>query len=313
MIDYVKDIKRLKEEKNAVILAHYYQIPEIQDLADYVGDSLGLARQAEKVDADIIVFAGVHFMAETAKILNPDKMVLLPDLNAGCSLADSAKADDFAAFKAKHKDHMVISYVNCTAAVKTMSDLIVTSGNAVQLVNALPKDQKIIFAPDKNLGAYVNKMTGRDMLLWDGTCCVHDLLTPNHINVMKEKNSDALVLAHPECRGNVLDVADFVGSTAQMLNFASMNENKSFLVATETGLLHQLQKDSPNKEFKIVPADDNYFGNDCKQMKKNTLEKLYLCLKNESPELLMDNDVIEKAKVPIEKMLSMSKELKIIK
>ncbi len=312
-INYIEEINRLKKEKNAVILAHYYQVPEIQEIADYVGDSLGLARKAEDVDADIIVFAGVHFMAETAKIINPDKKVVLPDLEAGCSLAESAPADEFAEFISKYPDHMVVSYVNCTAAVKTMTDLVVTSGNAVKLVNALPKDQKIIFAPDKNLGAYVNNITGRDMVLWDGTCEVHDILTTEQILKMKVKHPEAKLLAHPECKTPVLNASDFVGSTSEMLKFAKQDDNKTYIVASETGLLHQMQKDSPNKEFMVVASDETCACNDCPHMKKNTMEKLYLCLKNESPEIHLDDDVVEKARKPIEKMLQMSKELNIIK
>lgn len=312
-INYIEEINRLKKEKNAVILAHYYQVPEIQEIADYVGDSLGLARKAEDVDADIIVFAGVHFMAETAKIINPNKKVVLPDLEAGCSLAESAPAGEFSEFISKYPDHMVVSYVNCTAAVKTMTDLVVTSGNAVKLVNALPRDQKIIFVPDKNLGAYVNNVTGRDMVLWDGTCEVHDILTTEQILKMKMKYPEAKLLAHPECKAPVLNASDFVGSTSEMLKFAKHDDGKSYIVASETGLLHQMQKDSPEKEFMVVASDETCACNDCPHMKKNTMEKLYLCLENESPEIHLDDEVIKKARKPIEKMLKMSKELNIIK
>jgi quinolinate synthase len=311
--NYTEAINQLRKEKNAVILAHYYQVPEIQEIADFVGDSLGLARKAEQVDADMIVFAGVHFMAETAKIINPEKKVVLPDLEAGCSLAESAPADDFAAFKEKYPDHTVVSYINCSAAVKTMTDLMVTSGNAVKLVDALPKDEKIIFAPDKNLGAYVNSITGRDMVLWDGTCEVHDILTTEHILKMKMEHPEAKLLAHPECKAPVLNASDFVGSTAEMLNFAKNDDAKSYIVASETGLLHQMQKDSPEKEFLVVPTDETCACNDCPHMKKNTMEKLYWCLKNESPEIHLDEEVIKKARRPIDKMLKMSKELNIIK
>ncbi|MCF8309612.1 MAG: quinolinate synthase NadA [Bacteroidales bacterium] len=311
--DYVSEINRLKKEKNAVLLAHYYQVSEIQEIADYVGDSLGLARKAEQADAEIIVFAGVHFMAETAKIINPDKKVLLPDETAGCSLAESAPADEFEKFVNKYPDHMVISYVNCTAAVKTMTDLVVTSGNAVKLVDALPKDQKFIFAPDKNLGAYINNITGRNMLLWEGTCEVHDILNAEKILKMQREHSDAKLVAHPECKGPVLQAADFVGSTSEMLKFTKNDDGKKYIVATETGLLHQMQKDSPDKEFMVVPSDETCACNDCPHMKKNTMEKLYLCLKNEKPEIELSDDVIEKARKPIDKMLKMSKDLKIIK
>lgn len=311
--DYVKEINRLKKEKNAVILAHYYQVSEIQDIADYVGDSLGLARKAEQVDAEIIAFSGVHFMAETAKIINPEKKVVLPDETAGCSLAESAPADEFAKFVNEHPDHMVISYVNCTAAVKTMTDLVVTSGNAVKLVEALPEDQKIIFAPDKNLGAYINNVTGRNMLLWDGTCEVHDILTNERILKMQQENQDAKLVAHPECKAPVLEAADFVGSTSEMLKYVKEDDGKKYIVASESGLLHQMQKDSPEKEFMVVPSDETCACNDCPHMKKNTMEKLYLCLKNETPEINLSDDVIKKARKPIDKMLKMSKDLKIIK
>lgn len=311
--DYVKEIARLKNEKNAVILAHYYQVSEIQEIADYVGDSLGLARKAEQVDADIIVFAGVHFMAETAKIINPEKKVVLPDETAGCSLAESAPADKFKEFVDAHPDHMVISYVNCTAAVKTMTDLVVTSGNAVKLVDSLPRDQKIIFAPDKNLGAYINSVTDRNMLLWDGTCEVHDILNTEKVLKMQQEHSDAKLIAHPECKGPVLQAADFVGSTSEMLKFTRNDEGKKYIVATETGLLHQMKKDSPDKEFMVVPSDETCACNDCPYMKKNTMKKLYLCLRDEKPEIELSHEVIEKARKPIDKMLQMSKDLKIIK
>lgn len=312
-INYSEAINQLRKEKNAVILAHYYQVSEIQEIADYVGDSLGLARKAEQTEAGMIVFAGVHFMAETAKIINPKKKVVLPDLEAGCSLAESAPAGDFAAFKSQYPDHMVVSYINCTAAVKTMTDLVVTSGNAVKLVDALPKDQKIIFAPDKNLGAYVNSVTGRNMVLWNGTCEVHDILTTEHILKMKMENPEAKLLAHPECKAPVLNASDFVGSTSEMLNFAKNDNGKSYIVASETGLLHQMKKDSPDKHFMVVPTDETCACNDCPHMKKNTMEKLYWCLKNESPEIHLDEEVIRKARKPIDKMMQMSKELNIIK
>ena len=313
VIDFVKDINELRKSKNAIILAHYYQVPEIQDIADYVGDSLGLAQQAAQTEADMIVFAGVHFMAETAKILNPNKLVVLPDLNAGCSLADSCPAEPFAAFLKQHPEHMVISYINCSAEIKTMSDLICTSGNAVQLVNALPKDQKIIFAPDKNLGAYINNVTGRQMVLWDGTCEVHDILSAEAVIRMKIENPEALLIAHPECKAQVLELADFVGSTTALLNFTAKSEAQKFIVATETGILHRMQQNSPEKIFLIVPTDETCSCNDCPYMKLNTIEKLYLALKNERPAINLPADVIAKSRKPIEKMLEMSVQLGLIK
>nr|WP_320119385.1 quinolinate synthase NadA [uncultured Marinifilum sp.] len=304
-------VLKLAKEKNAVILAHYYQTSDIQEIADFKGDSLALAQKATEIDADIILFAGVHFMAETAKILNPNTKVLLPDLDAGCSLAESCPADDFAKFKAKYPDHMVISYINCSAEIKTLSDLICTSGNAVQLVEALPKDQKIIFAPDKNLGRYINEVTGRNMVLWDGTCEVHDILSSEKIMKMKIENPDAILIAHPECAQPVLILADFVGSTTAMLNYTKNSDAKKFIVATETGILHQMKKDSPNKEFLIVPADETCACNDCAYMKLNTMEKIYLALKNEKPEIILPDKIMENAKAPIVKMLNMSKQLKL--
>ncbi len=306
------EILKLKKDNNAVLLAHYYQISEIQDIADYVGDSLGLAQNAVKTKADMIVFAGVHFMAETAKILNPDKLVVLPDLEAGCSLADSCPANDFKKFKEKYPDHIVISYINCTAAIKTMSDVICTSGNAIQIVESFPKEQKIIFAPDKNLGGYINRKTGRDMILWNGTCEVHDILNTEAIINLKIRNKDAKLIAHPECKATVLELADFVGSTSAMLKFTKFDDSKKYIVATETGILHQMRKESPKKEFIIVPSDETCSCNDCFEMKKNTLEKLYLCMKYKKPEILISNDVMEKAKIPIIRMLDISKKFKLI-
>ena len=311
-MDYKKEINRLRKEKNALILAHYYQISEIQDIADYVGDSLGLAQRASEANADIIVFAGVHFMAEVAKIINPDTKVLLPDMEAGCSLADSCPYDDFAAFKAQYPDHIVISYINTTAAVKTLSDVICTSGNAVKLVESFPKDQKIIFAPDRNLGGYVNRITGRNMVLWDGTCEVHDILTAEEILRMKEKNPDAKIVAHPECQQQILEIADFVGSTTGLLKFTREDPAKKFIVATETGILHQMYRESPDKEFLVVPSDETCACNDCPFMKLNTMEKLYLALENETPEIIMDEQIMDQARKPIERMLEISKKLKII-
>lgn len=311
--ELIAEINRLRKKKDAIILAHYYQVPEIQDIADYVGDSLGLAQNAEQTNAKIIVFAGVHFMAETAKILNPKTKVLLPDLEAGCSLADSCPPDKFGKFKEKYPDHKVISYINCTAAIKTMTDIICTSGNAVQIVNSLPKEEKIIFAPDKNLGGYINSISGRNMVLWNGTCEVHDILSTEAIIKLKIKNPDAKLIAHPECKAQVLELADFIGSTTAMLNFTKSDSGKRYIVATESGILHQMQKDSPEKEFIIVPTDETCSCNDCPYMKLNTLEKLYLCLKNETPEIILPEDVITEAKVPILRMLDISKKLKIIK
>jgi len=311
-IDFREEFLKYKKEKNAVLLAHFYQVGEIQDIADFVGDSLGLAQKAEESDADIIVFAGVHFMAETAKILNPDTKVLLPDMEAGCSLAESCPPMDFKKFKEKYSDHIVISYINCTAAIKTMSDVICTSSNAKHIVESFPKDQKIIFAPDKNLGAYINNVTGRNMVLWDGTCEVHDVLETEAVINLKIKNPDARLIAHPECKSAVLELADFVGSTTAMLNFTKNDDSKKFIVATETGILHQMRKESPDKQFIIVPTDESCSCNDCPYMKLNTMQKLYLCLKNERPEIVLTEETIEQARKPIEKMLEISRKKKLI-
>lgn len=311
-MDYKIKILELKKQKNALILAHYYQIPEIQDIADYVGDSLGLAQKAAEAKADMIVFAGVHFMAETAKMLNPDIPVILPDLEAGCSLAESCPLDKFIEFKKKHPDHIVISYINTTAAIKTETDIVCTSGNAIQIVESFPKDQKIIFAPDKNLGGYINRVTGRNMVLWDGTCEVHDILSTEAIFKMKEENPEAKLVAHPECNAAVLEIADFIGSTTAMLKFTKTDSADKYIIATETGIIHQMQKDSPDKEFLVVPSDETCSCNDCPYMKLNTMEKLYLALKNEKPSIYLDDDIIEKAKKPIEKMLDISKRLNLI-
>ncbi len=311
-MNYKNEILKLKKEKKALILAHYYTVDEIQDIADYVGDSLGLSQKAAEADVDIIVFAGVHFMAETAKILNSDTKVILPDLNAGCSLADSCPYDDFKAFKNQYPDHIVISYINTTAAIKTLSDIICTSGNAVQIVNSLPKDQKIIFAPDRNLGGYVNRITGRNMILWDGTCQVHDLLTTEGIFKLKEEHPNAKVVAHPECQGQILEIADFVGSTTALLKFTKNNAANEFIVATESGILHQMYLDSPDKKFYVVPSDETCSCNDCPYMKLNTMENLYLALKNETPSVSLNAQIMEEAKKPIERMLDISKKLKII-
>lgn len=311
-MNYKKKILKLKKEKNALILAHFYQIPEIQDIADYVGDSLGLAKKASQTNVDIIVFAGVHFMAETAKILNPGTKVILPDLEAGCSLADSAPLNEFLAFKANYPNHIVVSYINTTASIKAISDVICTSGNAIQIVNSFPKDQKIIFAPDRNLGGYVNRITGRDMVLWNGVCKVHDILTTDMVIKLKEKNPDAKLIAHPECKAQVLELADFVGSTTGLLKYSRESDAKKFIVATETGILHQMQKESPEKEFLIVATNETCSCNDCPYMKLNTMEKLYLALKNEQPEVILDTDIMEKAKKPIDKMLEISHKMKLI-
>ncbi len=300
-------IEKLRKEKNAIILAHYYQIPEIQDIADFVGDSLGLAKKAAETQAEIIVFAGVHFMAETAKILNPKKKVLVPDMEAGCSLADSCKPEAFKEFKERHPGHVVVSYINCSAAIKAMSDVICTSGNAVTIVESFPKDEKIIFAPDRNLGGYINRITGRNMILWDGTCEVHDILSTESVLKMKSENPEAKVIAHPECKAQILEIADFVGSTAQMLNFTKKDETKKYIVATETGIVHQMKRESPEKTFLIVPSNQTCSCNDCPYMKMNTLEKIYLCLKNEKPEIFLNEDEIESAKIPVQRMIEISK------
>ena len=306
-LDLFHEIELLKKEKNAVVLAHYYQEPDIQDVADYIGDSLGLAQQAEKTNADMIVFAGVHFMAETAKILNPSKKVVLPDLKAGCSLADSAPASAFKAFKDKHPNHIVISYINCTADIKAMSDIICTSSNAQKIIESVPPGQPIIFAPDKNLGAYLNKKTGRDMLLWNGACMVHEIFSQQKIVKLKNQHPDAKVIAHPECEEVVLQHADYIGSTTQLLKFAVTDSANSFIVATETGILHQMQKDAPHKTFIPAPPDNLCACNDCPHMKLNTLEKLYLCMKYGQPEILMEESIRVAALKPIQRMLEISK------
>ncbi|MBI2720691.1 MAG: quinolinate synthase NadA [Bacteroidetes bacterium] len=305
-LDLFDEIKYLKKEKNTVILAHYYQDADIQDIADYIGDSLGLAQEAQKSTANIILFAGVHFMAETAKILNPSKKVLIPDLKAGCSLADSCPADAFAAFKAEHPDHIVITYINCTADIKALSDIICTSSNAVQIVESLPKDQPIIFAPDKNLGAYINKKTGRNMLLWNGSCMVHEIFSLQKLIKLKIQHPQAKVIAHPECEAPILEHAHFIGSTTALLNYSKKSADKEFIVLTEAGILHQMQKSSPDKTFIPAPPDNSCACNDCPYMKLNTLEKIYIALKYEQPELLMDEQLLNKAKTPIIKMLELS-------
>src|ERR1700730_15795136 len=306
-LDLFLEIERLKKQKNAIILAHYYQEPDIQDVADYIGDSLGLAQQAEKTKADMIVFAGVHFMAETAKILNPAKKVVIPDLRAGCSLSDSAPAPLFKAFKQKHPDHIVISYINCSAGIKALSDIICTSSNAAYIVNSVPKDQPIIFAPDKNLGAYLIKKTGREMLLWNGSCMVHEIFSREKITKLKVRHPKAKVIAHPECEQAVLDLADFIGSTTGLLKYTSQDDSTEYIVATETGILHQMQKSAPHKTFIAAPPNNSCACNDCPHMKLNTLEKLYLCMKYEEPAIIMDEEIRKAAKKPIERMLEISK------
>ena len=307
-VDLFAEIKKLKEEKNAILLAHYYQDADIQDVADYIGDSLGLAQQAEKTNASIIVFAGVHFMAETAKILNPGKKVLLPDLRAGCSLADACQPGPFAAFKARYPDHVVISYINCSAEIKAMSDIICTSSNAAAIVNSVPKDKKIIFAPDRNLGKFIAEKTGRDMVLWDGTCMVHEIFSLEKITKLKAKHPNAKFIAHPECEPNVLALADFIGSTTALLNYTIKSPDTEFIVGTETGILHQMVKSSPEKTFIPAPPNNACACNDCPHMKLNTLEKLYICLKYEVPELILPEDIRMKALLPIQRMLEISKQ-----
>lgn len=305
-LDLEEEILALKKKMNAVILAHYYQESEIQDLADHIGDSLELSRRAASTEADVIVFAGVHFMAETAKILNPTKKVLLPDLNAGCSLAEGCPAPMFKKFREAYPDHLVISYINCSAAVKALSDIICTSSNAVKIVEQLPQDQKIIFAPDKNLGRYIIKKTGRDMLLWQGSCIVHETFSDKKIIQLKLENPNALLIAHPECEEAVLNRADFVGSTSALLKFTKENPANEFIVATEEGIIYQMQKASPGKKFIPAPPNANCACNECPYMKLNTMEKLYLCMKDGKPEITLDEEIRLKALKPIQRMLEMS-------
>lgn len=300
-------IRDLKVQKNAVILAHYYQDSDIQDIADYIGDSLGLAQEAARTKADMIVFAGVHFMAETAKLLNPTKKVVMPDYRAGCSLADSCPPDEFRKFREAHPDHVVISYINCTAAIKAQSDIICTSSNAVKVVESVPATTPIIFAPDKNLGAWVAKKTGRSLLLWNGTCMVHEIFSLEKITKLKAQHPEALLIAHPECEENVLKQADFIGSTTAMLNFTKENPAKTFIVATESGILHQMAKASPAKTFIPAPPNNHCACNDCPHMKLNTLEKIYLCMKHERPEVNIDPALFDAALKPLQRMLEISK------
>ena len=307
--ELIEEVNRLRKEKNVVILAHYYQEPVIQELADFVGDSLGLSRQAAETDADIILFAGVHFMAETAKIINPSKKVILPDLNAGCSLSDSCPPDEFKKFIDTHPDHLVITYINCSAEVKAMSDIICTSSNAIKIVESVPKDQPIICAPDQNLGKYIMKITGRDMLLWEGTCMVHEAFSIDKILDLHKQHPDAQFIAHPESDPNILNVASFIGSTTGLIKHVQNDPGNKYIVATEAGILHEMQKAVPNKEIIPAPAqeDNTCACSECGYMKMNTLHKLYLCLKNETPEIDVPEDIRKKALVPLNRMLELSK------
>lgn len=305
--DLFAAIATLKQDLNAIILAHYYQDPDIQDVADYIGDSLGLSRQAANTDAEVIVFAGVHFMAETAKILNPQKLVLLPDLEAGCSLADSCPPEAFAAFKAAHPDHLVVSYINCTAAIKAMSDIICTSSNAVDIVKQIPPEQPIIFAPDRNLGRYVIEQTGRELLLWDGSCMVHENFSEKKLVQLQVQHPEAEIIAHPECETPVLRHANYIGSTTALLNYAQQSQRSSFVVATEPGIIHQMQKAMPSKTFIAAPPTGSCACNECPHMRLNTLEKLYLAMKQRQPEITLPEDVRLAALKPIERMLEMSR------
>ncbi len=308
-LDLFEEIQKLKKEKNAIILAHYYQEADIQDIADFIGDSLALAQKAQSTNADMIVFAGVHFMAETAKILNPHKKVLLPDLNAGCSLSDSAPPLLFKKFRDKYPDHIVMTYINCSAGMKALSDIICTSSNAQAIVQSLPADQKIIFAPDKNLGAWINKQTGRDMVLWNGACMVHEIFSMEKITKLKVRHPLAKVIAHPECEEAVLSLADYIGSTSGILKYATKSDAQEFIVVTESGILHQMQKDNPTKTFIPAPPQSNCACNDCPYMKLNTLEKLYLCMKYELPEISMEENLRLAAKKPMDRMLEISASL----
>lgn len=308
-LDLFSEIEKLKKEKNAILLAHYYQEPDIQDVADYIGDSLGLARMAQDTNADMIVFAGVHFMAETAKILNPHKKVVLPDLNAGCSLSDSCPPPLFKKFREEHPDHIVISYINCSAGIKALSDIICTSSNAKPIVESLPLDQKIIFAPDRNLGSYINKQSNRDMLLWNGSCMVHEIFSLEKITKLKVRHPNAKFIAHPECEEAVLAIADFIGSTSQLIEFVKKSGYQEFIVGTETGILHKMIKEAPDKVLIPAPPNNSCACNDCPHMKLNTLEKLYLCMKYELPEILIEEELRLAAKKPIDRMLELSREL----
>ncbi|NND33662.1 MAG: quinolinate synthase NadA [Saprospiraceae bacterium] len=305
-LDLVAEINRLKKEKNAIILAHYYQESEIQDIADYIGDSLGLSQKAAETDADIIVFAGVHFMAETAKMLSPEKKVLLPDLKAGCSLADSCPPHLFKKFKDKYPEAVVVSYINCTAELKTLTDICCTSTNSVHIIESIPEDKQIIFAPDRNLGAYLKKKTGRDLILWNGTCMVHEIFSHEKIAKLKVRHPEALLIAHPECEAHILDSADFIGSTTGLLNFTKENDAHEFIVATEVGIIHQMELASPHKTFFPAPPNNTCACNECPHMKRNTLEKLYICMEHELPEIILEDWVIEKGVKSINRMLEIS-------
>lgn len=305
-LDLFAEIEKLKKEKNAVILAHLYQEPDIQDIADYIGDSLGLAQAAVKTDAEMIVFAGVHFMAETAKILNPTRKVVIPDLKAGCSLSEGCPPPLFRKFREAHPDHIVISYINCSAGIKALTDVICTSSNAKAIVESFPKDQKIIFAPDRNLGGWINRTTGRDMLLWNGACMVHEIFSLEKITRLKVRHPEAKVIAHPECEEPILREADFIGSTTQLLAYVKSSGHQSFIVATEAGILHQMAKQAPDKTLIPAPPDNHCACNDCPHMKRNTLEKIYLCMKYEQPEILMDEELRLAAKRPLDRMLEIS-------
>nr|YP_009504541.1 pyridine nucleotide coenzyme NAD+ synthesis [Cyanophora sudae]AWW13623.1 pyridine nucleotide coenzyme NAD+ synthesis [Cyanophora sudae] len=304
--ELINAINALKKELNAIILAHYYQEPDIQDVADFLGDSLGLARAAANTDADVIVFAGVHFMAETAKILNPNKTVLLPDLNAGCSLADSCPPDIFSQFKNTYSDHLVISYINCSASIKAMSDIICTSANAVNIINQIPKTQPILFAPDQNLGRYVMSQTGRNLLLWPGSCIVHETFSEKKIFDLKSNFPEAEIIAHPECEPTILKHADYIGSTTSLLKYVEKSNKTNFIVVTETGIIHQMKKSCPEKNFIALPTVTGCACNECPHMRLNTLEKLYLAMKNRSPEITLSMPILTAAKKPIERMLEMS-------
>lgn len=310
-IDLISEIKRLKEEKNAIILAHYYQTGDIQDISDFLGDSLQLARAAQTTEADMIVFCGVHFMAEAAKILNPSKKVILPDTLAGCSLADSCSGEGLRELRAKHPNSVVVTYINCDAGTKAESDYIVTSSNAEHIINQIPEDKTIIFAPDKNLGAYLSKQTGREMILWDGSCVVHEAFSFERIAQQLMENPDAKLIAHPESEAQILEMATFVGSTSRLLDFVQQDEAEKFIIATEEGIIHEMQKRAPEKELiPAFPEDDSCSCSECFFMKRNTMEKLYLCLKYELPEIHIEEDLRKKALIPIEKMLEMSKKIK---
>jgi quinolinate synthase len=305
-LDLVAEINQLKKEKNAIILAHYYQDADIQDIADYIGDSLGLSQEAAATDADMIVFAGVHFMAETAKILSPSKKVLLPDLKAGCSLADACPAPVFRKFKEKYPDHVVVSYVNCTAEMKTLTDICCTSTNAVQVIESIPEDRPIIFAPDINLGRYLEKKTGRKMVLWDGSCMVHELFSAEKITKLMHQHPDAELIAHPECEETLLNHASFIASTTGLLKYTQRSSTQTFIVATESGIIHQMQKASPHKTFIPAPPNNTCACNECPHMRRNTLEKLYLCLKYELPEIELPDHIIRDARASIDRMLEVS-------